>query len=456
VTAESDVPCLTWTGLAALGWDWSGPFSIELDGEPLHAETILRHLPGRRVAVRARWRGETVFAKLFFAGHGDEARRESACQRALVDAGVPTPAIRFEAAYCDGVVLVSDWITGRSGQAALRGDGLVLADQLLDCLFRLYAAGQRQLDLHLDNFLYDGSRFFVIDAGAVAPLPGGLRYEPAILDNLALFCAQAPLDLRDRLQEQVAVRLRQEGLRSEPLAAMVRRRSDRRLRSAMKKWRRESSAIGVWHEQQEQWLYRRSLNREDFEALSAWLRDPESLALIKAGSRVSVYGNDQWIVKHYRESGPKTRLRRALFKTRADISWVMGWTWALLGVPTPRPAMLRRCADGEAVIAFPRLEGTLALSTLMEEQRERARRVAPHVELWLKRLGETGFWHGDAKAQNILVDGQDRVHFIDLDGAGFSRSMWRRSLSGKRDRRRFQLNWEQFSDLMSGPPRPPE
>ena len=49
---------------------------------------------------------------------------------------------------------------------------------------------------------------------------------------------------------------------------MVRRRSDRRLRSAMKKWRRESSAIGVWHEQQEQWLYRRSLNREEFEALA--------------------------------------------------------------------------------------------------------------------------------------------------------------------------------------------
>lgn len=456
MTAESDLPCLTWKGLAALGWDWSGPFTFELDGERLHADLILRHLPGRRMAVRARWRGETVFAKLFFAGHGEEARRESACQRALVDAGVPTPAIRFEASYSEGVVLISDWITGRAGQTALRDEGLVLTDQLLDCLFLLYAAGQRQLDLHLDNFLYDGSRFLVIDAGAVAPLPGGLRYQPAILDNLALFCAQAPLDLRDGLQEKVMMRLHQKRIEDRGLAAMVRRRSDRRLRSAMKKWRRESSAIGVWHENDEQWLYRRALAYEDYQALAGWLREPHQLPLIKKGSRVSVYGNQQWIVKHYREGGLKARARRALFRTRADISWVMGWTWALLGVPTPRPVMLRRCIDGSSVIAFPRVEGTQALSTLMEEQRGRARRVAPSVALWLHRLHETGFWHGDAKAQNILVDNRGGIHFIDLDGAGFSRSMWRRSLNGKRDRRRFQANWEQFSDLVNEPPRPPE
>lgn len=449
-TGAAETP-LTWPQLAALDWARSGGFTLDVDGEPLRAEAVLRHLPGRRIAVRARWRGATVFAKLFFAGHADEAARELARHGALVEAGVPTPALIFETVGNQGpergALMIQEWVDGQSGQATLRGErGLALAGDLLDSLFLLYRAGLRQLDLHLDNFLFDGERFLVIDAGEVVALPGGLRYEPAILDNLALFCAQAPLDLRDRLQEQVAVRLRQEGLRSEPLAAMVRRRSDRRLRSAMKKWRRESSAIGVWHEHQEQWLYRRSLNREDFEALAAWLRDPASLALIKEGSRVSVYGNDQWIVKHYRESGPKTRLRRALFKTRADISWVMGWTWALLGVPTPRPAMLRRRADGEAVIAFPRLAGTLALSTLMEEQRERARRVAPHVELWLKRLGETGFWHGDAKAQNILVDDQDRVHFIDLDGAGFSGVGRRRARRQARDLKRFKRNWIQFEE----------
>jgi tRNA A-37 threonylcarbamoyl transferase component Bud32 len=445
VTAEPDVPSLTWTDLAALGWDWSGPFTLELDGEPLHADAILRHLPGRRMAVRARWRGETVFAKLFFAGHGEEARRESACQRALVDADVPTPAIRFEAGYSEGVVLISDWVAGRAGQTALRDEGLALADQLLDCLFRLYAAGQRQLDLHLDNFLYDGARFIVIDAGAVAPLPGGLRYQPAILDNLALFCAQAPLDLRDGLQEKVRVRLHQERIEDRGLAAMVRRRSDRRLQSAMRKWRRESSAVAVRREGGEQWLYQRSLPAAQQESLVAAMRTPDTLPLIKQGSRVSVYGSDAWVIKHYRQGGWKSRLRARFFRTHADISWVMGWTWALLGVPTPRPVMLRRCLNGSAVIAFPRVDGT-ALSVLMESQRERARRVSPSVECWLMRLGAAGFWHGDTKAQNVLIDDTDRPVFIDLDGAGFSARPGRRRRRAADDLKRFKRNWVQFQE----------
>ncbi len=448
MTAESAIPRLSWADLAALGWDWSGPFVMELDGEPLHAETVLRHLPGRRIAVRARWRGETVFAKLFFAGHGDEARRESACQRALVDAGVPTPAVRFEAAYRDGAVLISDWIAGRSGQAALRTEGLVLADQLLDCLFRLYAADQRQLDLHLDNFLYDGARFFVIDAGAVAPLPGGLRYQPAILDNLALFCAQAPLDLRDGLQEKVVVRLSQERIEDRGLAAMVRRRSDRRLRSAMKKWRRESSAVGERHQQGDHWLYQRALPSAQREFLAAAMRAPDTLPLIKKGSRVNVYGDETWVIKHYRQGDWKARLRARFFRTHADISWIMGWTWALLGVPTPRPVMLRRCADGSAVIAFPRVEAT-PLSVLMESQRERARRVAPGVERWLMRLAGAGFWHGDTKAQNFLIDEADRPVFIDLDGAGFSTRPGRRRRRAERDLKRFKRNWIQFQERPS-------
>ncbi len=123
----------------------------------------------------------------------------------------------------------------------------------------------------------------------------------------------------------------------------------------------------------------------------------------------------------------------------------MGWTWALLGVPTPRPVMLRRCPDGQAVIAFPRLPGE-PLSRLMEEQRERAVRVAPTVLLWLDRLHRTGFWHGDTKAQNVLVDDADAPAFIDLDGAGFSPWRWRAARKGARESRRFEANWSQFSE----------
>ena len=72
--------------------------------------------------------------------------------------------------------------------------------------------------------------------------------------------------------------------------------------------------------------------------------------------------------------------------------------------------------------------------------------MAPSVGLWLKRLGETGFGHGDATAQNILVDDQDRVHFIDLDGAGFSGVRRRRARKQARDLKRFKRNWVQFEE----------
>ena len=85
-TSAADTP-LTWPQLAALDWARSGGFTLDIDGEPLRAEAVLRHLPGRRIAVRARWRGATVFAKLFFAGHADEAARELARHGALVEAG---------------------------------------------------------------------------------------------------------------------------------------------------------------------------------------------------------------------------------------------------------------------------------------------------------------------------------------------------------------------------------
>ncbi|MFP1677704.1 hypothetical protein ACLD02_03345 [Alloalcanivorax sp. C16-2] len=435
-----------WHDLARRDWRTAGLFTVSVGSRPLRAEAILRHLPGRRLAVRAQWRGETVFAKLFFAGHQDEARREVARHRELIEAGLAVPALLYEGFDSHGAVLVTDWVAGQSGQAALRGEqGVALGEGLLDSLFSLYQAGLRQLDLHLDNFLYDGERFLVIDAGEMAPLPGGLRAEPAILDNLALFCAQLPLDLRDALMEKVVERLRRTGISPAPLAAMVRRRSNRRLSSAMRKWRRESSAIGVWSENDEDWLYRRALADDERDALADALREPASLPSIKQGSRISVYGDDRWIIKHYRETGWKARLRRRLFRGRGDVSWVMGWTWALLGVPTPRPVMLRRCPDGQAVIAFPRLPGE-PLSRLMEEQRERALRVAPTVLSWLDRLHRTGFWHGDTKAQNMLVDDADNPSFIDLDGAGFS--PWRHRAMGKgaRENRRFEANWSQFSE----------
>ena len=344
----------------------------------------------------------------------------------------------------EGTVLIARWCDGEPAGAALRHQEDQVMPALLDSVFGLYQAGWRQRDLHLDNFLFDGQQALILDAGDIDTLPAGRRRRGAILDNLALFCAQAPLDLRDTLLNRVTGALSERGLPSASLRARVYGHSRRRIARALRKWRRASSAIASHSDAHGDWLVERALPDEEKKALARALVAPDSLPLIKKGSRISVHGDEHWVIKHYRDTSWKARLKQRWFRGRADVSWLMGWTWALLGVPTPRPVMLLRCRDAQAVIAFPRIDG-VALSYLMEHDPPRAHRIAPQAEYWLDRLHCAGFWHGDTKAQNVLVDALEHIHWIDLDGAGFSRWHERGVRKGKREMKRFHDNWKQFS-----------
>ncbi|MCU5784377.1 hypothetical protein MA04_03677 [Alcanivorax balearicus MACL04] len=395
-----------------------------------------------------------MFAKLFFLLDADKAESEQERQKALLAAGLPSPQPLGLYQLNDGTVALTRWCEGEPAGAALRHQEDQVMPALLDSVFGLYQAGWRQRDLHLDNFLFDGRQALILDAGDIDTLPEGWRRPGAILDNLALFCAQAPLDLRDTLLNRVAGALSERGLPSAGLKARVHRHSGRRIASALRKWRRASSAIASHSDEHGDWLVQRALPEEEKTALARALVAPDSLPLIKKGSRISVHGDEHWVIKHYRDTSWKARLKQRWFRGRADVSWLMGWTWALLGIPTPRPVMLLRRRDAQAVIAFPRVEG-VALSHLMERDPPRAHRIAPQAECWLERLHAAGFWHGDTKAQNVLVDASEHIHWIDLDGAGFSRWQRRSRRKGQREMRRFRANWKQFAP-MSPPPEPGE
>ncbi len=448
-----DAP-LSLSQLSRREWGEVAAFTLMIGEEPLYADRILRHLPGRRLAMRARWRGELVFAKLFFQPEAEKAAPEQERQKALLAAGLPTPQPLELHQMDKGTVLIARWCDGEPAGAALRHQEDQVMPALLDSVFGLYQAGWRQRDLHLDNFLFDGQQALILDAGDIDTLPAGRRRRGAILDNLALFCAQAPLDLRDTLLNRVTGALSERGLPSASLRARVYGHSRRRIARALRKWRRASSAIASHSDAHGDWLVERALPDEEKKALARALVAPDSLPLIKKGSRISVHGDEHWVIKHYRDTSWKARLKQRWFRGRADVSWLMGWTWALLGIPTPRPVMLLRRRDAQAVIAFPRVEG-VALSHLIERDPPRAHRVAPQAECWLERLHAAGFWHGDSKAQNVLVDAMEHVHWIDLDGAGFSRWRCRSRRKGLREMRRFQANWKQFAP-MSPPPEPGE
>jgi RIO-like serine/threonine protein kinase len=136
-------------------------------------------------------------------------------------------------------------------------------------------------------------------------------------------------------------------------------------------------------------------------------------------------------------------LKQAFFKGRADISWVMGWTLDLLGLPTPKPVALFRGPDGREALVYPYVEST-PLSQLMETQPHNAKEAAARAKLWLDALHREGVWHGDTKAQNALIDSGDEIWWIDLDAAGYSCWRGRAHRKARRDINRFEKNWQQF------------
>ena len=71
------------------------PFTLELvSGPPLVCREILRCLPGRRLVCRAEQGGNTLLVKLFMGQDADrEAAEDAAGVKALMAAGIPTPAL---------------------------------------------------------------------------------------------------------------------------------------------------------------------------------------------------------------------------------------------------------------------------------------------------------------------------------------------------------------------------
>ena len=155
------------------------PLSLELDGEPLVMERLLRVLPGQRYVGLARWRGRAVLAKLLVGGKAERHfQRELAGARLLAEQGLTTPTLLADGfAAGQGGWLLFDYLEGAESlwdawRAVAREPLLSAAQQAvlgeaLDAIGRLHARGLWQADLHLDNLLRHDGSLHVIDGGGV-------------------------------------------------------------------------------------------------------------------------------------------------------------------------------------------------------------------------------------------------------------------------------------------------
>jgi tRNA A-37 threonylcarbamoyl transferase component Bud32 len=447
------------------------PFQLELGGEPLVLERLLRVLPGQRYVGVARWQGRAVLAKLLVGGKAERNfQRELNGARQLADQGLPTPQLLVQGfAPGQGGWLLFDYLNGAESlwdawraveREPLLSDGQqTVLGEALSAIGQLHAKGLWQADLHLDNLLRHDGRLWVIDGGGVQVETAGLPLSrQRVLENLGVFFAQLPAEIEPFTEELLVHYLLANAEHALPLEALL-KEVDKvrrwRLRDYLKKVARDCSlfaarigAFGL-----------RVVRREQEAELAPLLADIDAHIdgghIYKTGgaatvARVELNGRPL-VVKRYNIKNWLHWLKRFWRPSRAWHSWVEGNRLELLGIATPRPlAVLERrwcwlrgraylvteyCGGEDLIARFtPHVDGSPPEAELQALDRLFAGLIRERIS------------HGDFKGHNLFWD-QGRWSLIDLDAmrqhagqSGFARAY-------ARDRARFLRNWQRGSAL---------
>jgi len=172
-------------------------------------------------------------------------------------------------------------------------------------------------------------------------------------------------------------------------------------------------------------------------------------AMVKEGDRTTIVrisrAERDYALKRYNLKGPLHTGVHLCMRSRAAWSWRSAERLLAIGLRTPsHVAMLEERAGLFRLRSFVLTEwidGTSLFEWAREVDAARLDRLATQVAATLRCLHEHRITHGDMKATNFLIDRNDRMWLIDLDGM-------RRRLPGpllarekRKDRERFLRNW---------------
>lgn len=447
------------------------PFELELDGEPLLLERLLRVLPGQRYVGLARWRGRAVLVKLLVGTRAERHfQREREGARLLAGRGLVTPELLAEGFlagqggwllfdYLDGAESLWDAWRAVEREALLSEAQQAVLGEALAAIAQMHAKGLWQADLHLDNLLRQAGCLWIIDGGGVqVETPGQPLSRDKVLENLGVFFAQLPAELEPFTEELLVHYLLANGEHALPLEALlkeVEKVRRWRLRDYLKKVGRDCSlfaakigAFGL-----------RVVRREQEAELTPLLADPDAALeaghLYKTGgaatvARIELNGRPL-VLKRYNIKSWLHGLKRFWRPSRAWHSWVEGHRLELLGIATPRPlAVIER--------RWCWLRGRAYLLTEYCGGPDLIARFAPYVEsappetelaaldrLFAALIRER-ISHGDFKGHNLFWD-EGRWSLIDLDAMRQHRRQASFARAYARDRARFLRNWPAESQL---------
>lgn len=447
----------------------------DADGEAQSLELlkVFRILPEKRVVALARWRGQCVLAKLFFARvrWPQHLQREIDGVQAIMTAGIATPTVLSSGASVDGGtgVLLLQYIensetVGKRWERATADEREVLLRKVVTLIADCHGRGLLQKDIHLDNFLLQGAQLqeslvYMLDAAAVSVHTGEPHGVDSVhsLQNLALLFSQFPVHNDTQVPALYALyrSLRpQMELSADPcmFSALLQQNRLGRLRVVIDKLYRETSAHVCVQKRDRFVVYRRALESPQ---LQDFLQAPDEFIargrLLKNGNSstvalVQIAGRD-YVLKRYNIKSFWHGLRRALRPSRAWVSWRNAHMLEMLGVATPQPLLMmeRRCGAlrREAYFLSEFVAGEDVLRYLAKEPINSAawERVLMQFGQLFQVMCDYHIVHGDMKASNFISTA-DALIVLDLDAMRKEPDKERFRKAFGRDLQRFTANWQ--------------
>ena len=455
----------TTPSLTQVTLDTPMPLRLDIDGEPLLCDALLRVVPGARLVCRATWRGQTVLAKLFVhprraSGH---AQREREGLEALAAADIACPHIVGEYKLPGGgTALLLEFLRDAAPLPPLHTlppqEQRPLLESFFELLAHMHSQGLLQRDLHIDNVLRQGDKLIAIDTGSMTVHRKPISRRQA-MGNLAIFYSLIHRSCDPQLQAALgayhrvypAVQPDHEQL----VAAGLRHRHGVWARRR-RKLTRTCTAIVAQRSAGRRTLCKRDHNTD---AMQAFLANPDAMIdspqaeILKRGNSATVValtlGSQRYLVKRFNQRAWHRHLGWPVHRSRVWNNWFFSHRLSLCELATPESIALLDTRigplgllRGKGYIVQELLDGQELPDAVVAASPDEAERLLAHTRQMIASLHAHHLTHGDCKATNFLCT-KSGIQFIDLD------SMRARGcipiLSQKRHLRRVQKDLARFA-----------
>jgi tRNA A-37 threonylcarbamoyl transferase component Bud32 len=438
--------------------------SLALEQGLAKVHQVVRHLPNRRVVMRAEWQGQQVFIKAFLGGQAQRyAARDLAGVQVFQQHGILTPRLlhqEYSAAHQVSVLVFEQVNHAQS-----------LSDYLLQCkpyqtlpvmthlmavLAQHHEAGLLQQDMHPENFLLQvhgqAMQIYSLDGDSVRR-PHKLSRRAALHNLATLLCKLDVLLVDSLLSAALALYAQKRGWQpfspsqTRSFKALMRRiRLQTMSDFADKKVFRNCSDVRVVCAPPFHLALANAYPVAPSaipEAIQHAFVNPQYL---KQGNTCTVLGgslaHQPIVIKRYNIKNFWHGLSRGLRRSRAAYSWSNAHRMRWLGIATPAPvALLERKVLGWQCEAYYLAEWVEGESLRNIQETASLSVAADRLAQLFYRWHLVGISHGDCKADNFKYQ-QQQWWVLDLDSMRQHQNSALALRAHVRDLKRLFANWQ--------------